>query len=81
MADHGPTLGAAVGGPSAHSVTGNDVQAFAPDGEVPAPSKSLETLTRRYVLDPGTRIEAVHIGPNRYGRLKIIITLEAADGV
>ena len=77
MVDYGATLG----GPSAHSVTGNDVQAFAPDGEAPAPSESLKILTRRYVLDPGTCIETVHIGPNRYGRLKIIITLEAADGV
>ncbi|KAH9992605.1 hypothetical protein BJV77DRAFT_1001830 [Russula vinacea] len=37
---------------------------FAPDGEAPAPSsESLRVLTRRYVLDPGTRIETVHMGP------------------
>jgi hypothetical protein len=59
---------------------GNDVQ-FAPDGETPVPSERLRTLTRRYVLDPETLVEAVHIEPNRYGRLKIIITLEVADGL
>jgi hypothetical protein len=75
---YGPTLG--LGGASAQSATGHDVQ-FSPDGEAPAPSESLRTLSRRYVLDPGTRIETVNIGSNRYGRLKITITLEAADGV
>lgn len=78
MINYGPTVGGAI---SAQSAAGNDAQ-FASDGEAPAPSsESLRTLTRRYVLDPGTRIEAVHMGPNGYGRLKIIITLEAADGV
>ena len=48
---------------------------------MPVPSESLRTLTRRYVLDPETLVEAVHIGPNRYGRLKVIITLEVPDGV
>ena len=67
------------GGATAHSAAGNDVQA--PDGEAPAPSESLRTFTRRYVLDPGTRVETVHMGPKRYGRLKIVITLDAADGV
>jgi hypothetical protein len=82
MVDHGPTL---TGGASAHSAAGNAVQTFvAPDDEAPASSESLRSLTRRYVLDPGTRIETVqtvNIGPNRYGRLKIIIALEVADGV
>lgn len=57
------------------------MQASVPDGEAPAPSDGLRTLTRRYVLDPGTRIETVDIGPNQCGRRKITITLEAADGV
>ena len=77
MVDYGRTLGE----PSAHRAVGNDIQAFASDSEGPAPSESLRILTRRYVLDPGTRIEAVHIEPNTCGRLKIIITLEAANGV
>lgn len=77
MVDYGPTLG----GASAHSATANGVRGFASDGEAPAPSESLGALARRYVLDPGTRIESVHIGPNRYGRLKVIIMLDAADGV
>ena len=77
MVNYGPTLG----GSSAQSAAGNDVQASVPDGEAPALSDNLRTLTRRYVLDPGTRIETVDIGPNRYGRRKITITLEAADGV
>jgi hypothetical protein len=67
------------GGATAHNAAGNDVQT--PGGEAPAPSESLRALTRRYVLDPETRIETVHMGPNRYGRLKIVITLEAVDGV
>jgi hypothetical protein len=78
VVDYGPTL---AGGASAHSAAGNALQTFAPDGEAPAPSESLRILTRRYILDPGTRIETVNIGPNRYGRLKIIIALEVADGV
>ena len=66
-------------GATAHNAAGN-IQA--PDGEAPAPSsESLRVLTRRYVLDPGTRIETVHMGPKGYGRLKIVITLEAVDGV
>ena len=78
MINYGPTLG---GASSAQSAAGNDAR-FASDGKAPAPSsESLRTLTKRYVLDPGTRIETVQMGPNEYGRLKIIITLEAADGV
>lgn len=37
-------------------------------------------FARRYVLDPGTRIDTIHMGSGGYGRLKIIITLEVADG-
>ncbi len=81
MVDYGP----AFGGPSAHNAEGSSVQTFAPGSddasEAPAPSESLRTLTTRYVCDPGTRIETVNIGPNRDGRLKIIIALEVADGV
>jgi hypothetical protein len=44
-------------------------------------SESLKTLSKRYVLDPGTSIETVQIESGRCGRLKIIITLEAADGI
>jgi hypothetical protein len=77
VVDYGHTLG----GASAHSTAGSDVQALARDGEGLAPSESLRTLSRRYILDPGTRIDTVQIGPNRYGRLKVIITLETADGV
>lgn len=81
VVDYGPTL-ADGHGASAHSAAGNvAIQTFAPDGEAPAPSESLRTLSRRYVLDPGTRFETVNIGPNRCGRLKIIIALEVADGV
>jgi hypothetical protein len=78
VVDYGPTL---AGGASAHSAAGNALPPFAPEGEAPAPSESLRTLTRRYVLDPETRIESVNMGPNRYGRLKMIIALEVADGV
>lgn len=78
MVDYGPTL---AGGVSAYSAAGNALQTFPPDDEAPALSESLRSLTRRYVLDPGTRIETVNIGPNRYGRMKVIIALEVADGV
>jgi hypothetical protein len=73
--------GPALGGASAQSAAGNDVQASVPDSEAPARSESLRTLTRRYVLDQRTCIETVDIGPNRYGRRKIIVTLEVAEGV
>lgn len=78
MIDYGPTL---AGDASAHSAAGNLPQTFAPDGEPHEPSETLRMLTRHYVLDPGTRIEAVNIGPNRCGRLKIIVALEVADGI
>ena len=78
MVDYGHSLG---GDASAHSAAGDAPQTFAPDEEAPEPSESLRTLARRYVLDPGTRIETVNIGPKRCGRLKIIIALEVADGV
>jgi hypothetical protein len=38
-------------------------------------------FARRYILDPGTRVNAIHMGSGNYGRLKIVITLEAADGI
>ncbi len=72
MVDYGPTV--ALGGPSAHSAAGNGAS------EAPTPSGSL-TLARRYVLDPGTRIDTVNIGPSRWGRRSIVIALEVADGV
>jgi hypothetical protein len=77
VVDYGPSLGES----SAQSAAGNDVHASVPHGEARAPSEGLRTLTRRYILDPGTRIETVDIGPNRYGRRKIIIVLEVTDGV
>lgn len=78
MVDYRPTL---VGDASAHSAAGNALQTFAPNGEAHEPSETLKMLTRHYVLDPETRIEAVNIGPNRRGRLKIIVALEVADGI
>lgn len=77
MVYYGPTPR----GANAQSVAGNDVQAFVPYGEAPTRSESLRTLTRRYVLDQRTHIETIDIGPNRYGRRKIIVTLEVADGI
>ena len=44
------------------------------------PSESLTFFARRYVLDPGTRVDAIHMGTGGYGRLKIVIMLEVADG-
>jgi hypothetical protein len=75
VVDYGPAL--------AHSAARrNALRAFEPDDndEAPASSESLRTIVRGYVLDPGTRIETVNMGPNRYGRLKIIVALEVADG-
>jgi hypothetical protein len=77
VVDYGPTFDRS----SAQNAAGDDVQVSIPDGEARAPSECLRTLTRRYVLDPATRIETVDIGPNRYGRRKIIIALETADSV
>ena len=77
MVYYGPTPG----GANAQSATRNDVQASVSDAEAPAQSESLRTLTRRYVLDQRTHIETIDIGPNRYGRRKIIVTLEVADGI
>ena len=37
-------------------------------------------IARRYVLDPGTRIDTIHMGSGGHGRLKIVITLEVPDG-
>ena len=43
--------------------------------------ESLRSFARRYVLDPETRFDAVHMEPGRFGRLKVVITFEAADGI
>jgi hypothetical protein len=50
----------------------------------PPTSEGLRFFARRYVLDPGTRIDDIHMVSvsNGYCRsLKIVITLDAADGV
>ena len=73
MVDYRTTLPV---GTSAHGSAGNAPQAFAPNGEAPAPSERFRTLTRHYVLDPGAHFKAVNIGPNRCGRRKIIIALK-----
>jgi len=44
------------------------------------PSESLKFFARRYVLDPGTRVDDIHMGTGGYGRLKIVMTLEVPDG-
>ena len=44
------------------------------------PLESLKFFARRYVLNPGTRVEDVHMGTGGYGCLKIVITLEVPDG-
>jgi hypothetical protein len=77
VVDYGPALDRS----SAQNAAGNDVEASVPDGEPCAPSECLRSLTKCYVLDPGTRIETVDIGTNRYGRRKIIIALETANSV
>ena len=71
------------GGASARSAAGNAPVNFEPDGRAlrPAPSETLTTLTRHYILDPGTRIETVNIGPNICGRRKMLVALEVADEI
>ena len=68
---------------SGQSAVGANVQPFTPTPGVEAPviSESLRLFTRRYVLNPGTRIDTIHMGTSGYGRLKIVITLEAVDSV
>ena len=65
------------------SAVGADAQAFASTAgaEAPVISESLRFFARRYVLDPGTRIDTIHMGTSGYGRLKIVIMLEAVDSV
>lgn len=77
MVEYGPTLSRA----STYSAAGNEVQASVPDDDAQKPSESLKTISKHYVLDPETHIETVHIAPSRCGYLKIVITLEAADGI
>jgi len=47
--------------------------------EAPIISEDLRSFARRYVLGPGARIDTIHIGTSGYGRLKIVITLEAVS--
>ncbi|KAH9952936.1 hypothetical protein BC827DRAFT_1159497 [Russula dissimulans] len=74
--------GRAYGTTSAPSAAGADPHAYAPAAEAPAPvpSESLRNIARGFLLAPGTHFDAVHITSNAYGRLKVFITLEAADG-
>jgi len=44
-------------------------------------SESLRNIVRRYMLDPGTHVDAVQMASNGYGRLKVFVTLEATDGI
>ena len=64
MVNYGPALNRS----SAQNAAGNDVEASVPDGEACASSECLRSLTKRYVLDLGTRIETVDIGPNVAGK-------------
>jgi len=77
--EHGRTYDT-TGGPSA---AGADAHAYAPPTEAPAPmsSESLRNIVRRYMLDPGTHVDAVQMASNGYGRLKVFVTLEATDGI
>ena len=69
------------GMPSAQRAGAADAQPYASTAQALMYWESLRSLARRYVLDPGTRFDTVHMEPGRYGRLKVVITLEAADGV
>jgi len=77
----GIEFGATYGSIGTQNMVGTEGQPRAQTAEAPAPSGSLKSFARRYILDPGTRIDTVYMGSTEYGRLKVIITLEAADGV
>lgn len=66
---------------SSQSTVGTNAQPLASTtgAEAPIISEDLRSFARRYVLDPGAGIDTIHIGTSGYGRLKIVITLEAVD--
>jgi len=67
---------------ASQSAVGTNAQPFASTAaEAPMISESLRFFARRYVLDPGARIDTIHMETSGYGRLKIVITLEAVDNV
>ena len=76
MIEYGP-LGTA----SAQNAGAADARPYASTAQALASSENFRPFVRRYVLDPGTRFNSVQMEPGRYGRLKVVITLEAADGV
>ena len=77
MIGYGPPLSTA----SAQSAGAADVQPYASTAQALASSENFKSFVRRYVLDPGTRFDRVQMEPGRPGRLKVVITLEAADGI
>jgi hypothetical protein len=62
-----------------HSEAGVNTQTYAPSIDSPLPSEFLRSLGRRFILDPGTRVNAVNLEASGRGGLKVTITLETAD--
>lgn len=79
MSEYGRTSGTT----SSHSADEDGTQPYASGAPAGAPSdsESLMLFARRYVLDPKTRVSDIHMGSGNHGRLKIVITLEAADEI
>ncbi|KAI9439433.1 hypothetical protein F5148DRAFT_858797 [Russula earlei] len=78
--EYGPSYGTFQAG--AYGAADSEEQSYAANAEAPAPSPSenLRTFARQYILHPGTRIDTINISSG-YGRVRVTITLEAADGI
>jgi hypothetical protein len=70
------------GGGSVHSTATINAQTYGPTSEQSGSSGSsecLKSLARRYILDPGTRVDIVRMESCGRGRLKVMVTLEVSD--
>jgi len=76
---YGPTPGIADNDGCVHGTATTNAQAYGPAAEAPNSSEGLKAIARRYILDPDTNVDDVHMKPSACGRLKVTITLEVAD--
>lgn len=67
------------GGEGVHGTAAINAQTYGPASEQSGSSECLKSLAKRYILDPGTRVEIVRMESCGRGRLKVMVTLEVPD--
>jgi hypothetical protein len=75
---YGAMSGMSDGGIDVHGASTINAQTYCPASEQ---SECLKSLAKRYILDPGTRVDIVRMESCGRGRLKVMVTLEVSDAI